>query len=174
MDNFFLNINSFKSKKCIEAGKLIEEYSTNQPGAVSGVDQLNKLFSKIVFMMYNRMKIGCDLPYSNWFIDKIFYKGGIVAEFVSLNGLKNMMDDLGLVSMHSSRQITNTEDEDEARMLSNLLVNSLQYNDFNVNSLGDNNNSNEENLKQSSLTLSNLNEYDKVGILFKCDDLIKK
>lgn len=195
--------------KCIEASKLVEEYSNGQPGIVSGIDPINKLFSKFIYMVYNRMKIGCDLPYSNWFIDKIFYKNGVVADFISLSGLREIMSDLGLISYQTSRQLTNLDELNVLKTLfinqenpydsqfennnnnnnyannnnnnnlyinnnnnnNNLYDNNLRMNNINnennnsnlnINTNTNSNEKNDTNLKQTSLTLSNLSEYDRV------------
>jgi hypothetical protein len=146
------------------------------------------------------MKIGCDLPYSNWFIDKIFNKDGVVADFISLSGLRTIMADLGLISYQTRRQLGNP---DELNILKTLFINQenpyenqnqfentnnyensnnfeMNNNNFNGNNqrinneINDNNNNMNTNtnsknkndtLKQTSLNLSNLNEYDRVFYL---------
>jgi hypothetical protein len=57
--------------KCIDGNELISQYSRN--GTVKGKDQISDLFSGVIFMMYNGLKIGCDLPYSDWFINQVTY-----------------------------------------------------------------------------------------------------
>ncbi len=110
------------------------------------------------------MKIGCDLPYSNWFVDKIFYRNGVIADFINMDGLRSIMSDLGLVSYQTSKQLSNIE---EISLLKKLFISEQESNkddQFQLTTNTPNVNNNSETLqKQTSLTLSNLSEYDRVS-----------
>lgn len=45
-------------------------------------------------MMYNRMKIGCELPYSNWFSDQFFTINGTTYDYIDVNGIKKFSNSL--------------------------------------------------------------------------------
>ncbi len=86
--SFWKNIHGIKIIffKCIDGKNLVKTYSSGSNDYVTGVEQLNGLASQLVFMMYNKMKIGCDLPYTNWFIDRIFSKNNTIVDYINLNG----------------------------------------------------------------------------------------
>lgn len=50
------------------------KYSKNGSNFLNSSEEINGLISEIVFKLFNRMKIGCDLPYQNWFVDQLFGK----------------------------------------------------------------------------------------------------
>ncbi len=127
------------------------------------------------------MKIGCELPYSNWFIDKIYYKNGVVADFINLSGLRSIMADLGLISYQTSRQVGNL---DELHVLKTLFINqenpyenqnnyenannyennnnfymnnNNNFNNNNINNNNDNNNINDNNINDNNINDNNIN-----------------
>jgi hypothetical protein len=70
-----------KNVKCIEADYIIEKYSNN---ATVNEQLASDISSEIIYMMFMKMKIGCRLPYSNWFMDEIFIKNNTSADVLSL------------------------------------------------------------------------------------------
>jgi len=79
--------------KCIQPKRLIKQYADPFSNMVIGMEAINSLFSELIYMMFLRMKIGCDLPYSNWFINQIYshYNSSMDS-----NGFKSFMTDLNL------------------------------------------------------------------------------
>ena len=78
-------IATFILLKCIDGKYLVMKYQ-NQPNLVQGASRLNGLYSDIIYMMYNNMRLGCDMPYSNWFINQLFTKNGLVADSINVQG----------------------------------------------------------------------------------------
>ena len=65
---------------------LVKDHASGSNDFVTGIEQLNGLSTQVIFMMYNKMKIGCDLPYTNWFIDRIFSKNNSIVDYINING----------------------------------------------------------------------------------------
>jgi hypothetical protein len=60
----------------------------NNTGAemVNATDAISSLFGDLTYMMYNRMRIGCELPYSNFFIDEVFSSYDTIDDTLSVEG----------------------------------------------------------------------------------------
>lgn len=56
-------------------------------------------------MMYNKMKIGCELPYANWFIDNIFSKqDGNISDYLTKQELNDLMQQMELVKSENIKR----------------------------------------------------------------------
>lgn len=53
---------------------MIRKHSRFDRMFLNSSQEINELFSEIVFKLFRGMKIGCDLPYRNWFVDQLFRK----------------------------------------------------------------------------------------------------
>ena len=72
--------------KCIDPNRLIQRYSEKSSNLVVGKEAINNLISELIYMMFLRMKIGCDLPYSNWFIDELYENYNSTNDTINVNG----------------------------------------------------------------------------------------
>lgn len=73
--------------KCIDGKFLIAKYkNNNRNNSVQGSSQLDNLFADIVYMLYNNVKLGCETPHTNWFMDQLFTKNGTVADSINIQG----------------------------------------------------------------------------------------
>ena len=61
--------------------------------------------SELIYMMFFRMKIGCDLPYLHWFIESLYEKYNSTSQAIDLNSLKTLMHDLGLNETKSNKSV---------------------------------------------------------------------
>ena len=56
-------------------------------------------------MMYNKMKIGCELPYANWFIDNIFSKqDGNISDYLTKQELNDLMQQMELIKSENIKR----------------------------------------------------------------------
>jgi hypothetical protein len=84
--------------QCIEADDLVSKFSTgsnsssnsNSDVAVNDIDSIDNIFGDLIYMMYSQMKIGCALPYSNFFIDEIFSSYNAIEDSMSIDGILNL------------------------------------------------------------------------------------
>ncbi len=57
--------------KCIDAKTLISKYKSSE-NDIWNTELTSQISSDIVSSLYNDAPIGCDYPYSSWFIDQLY------------------------------------------------------------------------------------------------------
>jgi hypothetical protein len=73
-----------QSQQCIDADYLVNKFANDT----------RSLFTQIIYMMHGRMKIGCALPYSNWFLDNIYARKRVPIDFIDMNDLDEMIEEV--------------------------------------------------------------------------------
>lgn len=55
------------------------------------------LFTTLIYHLFNRVQIGCDLPYSSWFIDQLFVEDEKLTTSMELEDLEELMKRLRIL-----------------------------------------------------------------------------
>ena len=82
---------------------MFEKYSSAK-NVDTDLDILSQMTSDIVLGLFNDVPIGCDYPYSSWFIDNL-YGSYSDQNILTVDGLRRLMSDFGLIATKPKRSL---------------------------------------------------------------------
>ncbi|CAF0720855.1 unnamed protein product [Brachionus calyciflorus] len=103
--SYFNSTGLSNTDDCIDPYLVAKKYSTDLSGILEKNEQINDVFSEVIYKMFKRMKIGCDFPYQNWFVDQLFSKN---YDSMKADEFKALMDELNLYKDNETKEKIST------------------------------------------------------------------